>query len=86
MYGATVVPPDKVGSPVCLRETLPHFPLKNDAVLGVKVALRRENEPPWHEVEPESEHRDRQMRELEPEDDLSHKTPVHCAVNCPALA
>ncbi|EIN09566.1 hypothetical protein PUNSTDRAFT_66959 [Punctularia strigosozonata HHB-11173 SS5] len=48
----------------------------------VKVALRRENIRPWHEVEHdflESEYRavrDRQMRELEEEDDLLSKVPI----------
>ena len=48
----------------------------------VKVALRRENVRPWHEVEQdfiECEYRavrDRQMKELELEDDLLSKIPV----------
>ena len=48
----------------------------------VKVALRDENVRAWHEVEQdflESEYRavrDRQMKELENEDDLSSKAPV----------
>jgi engulfment/cell motility protein 1 len=48
----------------------------------VKVALRRENVRPWHEVEQdflECEYRavrDRQMKELEQEDDLLSKIPV----------
>ncbi|KAH9479433.1 Engulfment and cell motility protein 1 [Psilocybe cubensis] len=48
----------------------------------VKVALRRENVRPWHEVEHdfmECEYRavrDRQMKELELEDDLLSKIPV----------
>lgn len=48
----------------------------------VKVALRRENVRAWHEVEHdflESEYRavrDRQMKELEQEDDLLSKIPV----------
>ncbi|KAF8906223.1 ELMO/CED-12 family-domain-containing protein [Gymnopilus junonius] len=48
----------------------------------VKVALRRENVRPWHEVEHdfvECEYRavrDRQMKELELEDDLLSKVPV----------
>ncbi|PPQ63811.1 hypothetical protein CVT24_009806 [Panaeolus cyanescens] len=48
----------------------------------VKVALRRENARPWHEVEHEfieCEYRavrDRQMKELELEDDLLSKVPV----------
>lgn len=48
----------------------------------VKVALREENVRPWHEVEHdflESEYRsvrDRQMKELENEDDLLSKVPV----------
>ena len=50
----------------------------------VKVALRRENVRPWHEVEHdfiECEYRavrDRQMKELELEDDLLSKVPVRC--------
>lgn len=48
----------------------------------IKVALRLENQRSWHEVEQdflESEYRavrDRQMRELEQEDDLLNKVPV----------
>lgn len=48
----------------------------------VKVALRDETDRPWHEVEQEfleSEYRavrDRQMKELELEDDLLNKVPV----------
>jgi hypothetical protein len=48
----------------------------------VKVALRSESVRPWHEVEHEfneSEYRavrDRQMKELELEDDLLNKVPV----------
>ena len=48
----------------------------------VKVALTRENVRPWHEVEQdllECEYRavrDRQMKELEEEDDLLSKVPV----------
>ena len=48
----------------------------------IKVALRRENVRPWHEVEQdfiECEYRavrDRQMKELELEDDLLSKIPV----------
>ena len=48
----------------------------------VKVALRDENVRAWHEVEQdflESEYRsvrDRQMKELENEDDLLSKVPV----------
>lgn len=48
----------------------------------VKVALRNESSRPWHEVEydfTESEYRevrDRQMKELEMEDDLLSKVPV----------
>ena len=50
--------------------------------IRVKVALRRENVRPWHEVEHDfldSEYRavrDRQMKELEQEDDLMSKIPV----------
>jgi hypothetical protein len=53
-----------------------------DGVSRVKVALRRENSRPWHEVEAdflECEYRavrDRQMKELEMEDDLLNKVPV----------
>ena len=80
-----------VASQYVSRETLPDFPLKANVVLRVKVALRRENERPWHEVEHdflESEYRavrDRQMRELELEDDLLNKVPVRYAANCPAF-
>ena len=48
----------------------------------MKVALRRENERPWHEVEQdflECEYRavrDRQMKELEMEDDIMAKVPM----------
>ncbi|KAI8996397.1 ELMO/CED-12 family-domain-containing protein [Trametes punicea] len=48
----------------------------------VKVALKRENIRPWHEVEQEfleSEYRavrERQMQELEMEDDIMSKTPI----------
>ncbi|KAI0923725.1 hypothetical protein AcV5_009196 [Taiwanofungus camphoratus] len=48
----------------------------------VKVALRRENIRPWHEVEQdflECEYRavrDRQMQELEKEDDIMSKVPI----------
>jgi engulfment and cell motility protein 1 len=48
----------------------------------VKFALRNEADRPWHEVEAdflESEYRavrDRQMKELELEDDLLTKVPV----------
>lgn len=48
----------------------------------VGVALRRENVRPWHEVEQdflESDYqavRERQMKELEEEDDLLSKVPV----------
>ncbi|OCH96256.1 hypothetical protein OBBRIDRAFT_229080 [Obba rivulosa] len=48
----------------------------------VKVALRRENIRPWHEVEQdflECEYRavrDRQMQELEMEDDIMSKVPI----------
>jgi hypothetical protein len=48
----------------------------------VKVALINETDRPWHEVEQqflESEYRavrDRQMKELELEDDLLNKVPV----------
>ena len=58
----------------------------------VKIALRRENERPWHEVEHdflESEYRavrDRQMRELELEDDLLNKVPVRYAAKCSGIS
>ena len=61
--------------------------MKPDAVLRVNVALRRENERPWHEVEHdflESEYRavrDRQMSELELEDDSLNKVPVRYVTN-----
>ena len=51
-------------------------------VLRVKVALRGENIRSWHDVEHdflESEYRavrDRQMKELELEDDLLSKVPI----------
>lgn len=50
------------------------------------MALRSENVRPWHEVEHdfiECEYRavrDRQMKELEIEDDLLSKVPVRCVV------
>lgn len=50
--------------------------------IRVKVALRSENVRPWHEVEHDfidCEYRavrDRQMKELELEDDLLSKVPV----------
>jgi engulfment and cell motility protein 1 len=52
----------------------------------VKVALRGENVRPWHEVEQdflESDYqavRERQMKELEEEDDLLSKVPVRCVL------
>ena len=51
-------------------------------VFRVKSTLKRENARPWHEVEEEFENveyrkvRDRQMRELEMEDDVMGKLPV----------
>ena len=54
----------------------PHMPFR------VKVALKRENIRPWHEVEQEfleCEYRavrDRQMKELEMEDDIMSKVPI----------
>lgn len=48
----------------------------------VKLALRNENTRQWHEVEHDfveaeyREVRDRQMKELEDEDDLMSKVPV----------
>ena len=56
--------------------------LANSLFQRIKVALRRENVRPWHEVEQdfiECEYRavrDRQMKELELEDDLLSKIPV----------
>lgn len=50
----------------------------------VKVALRKENVRAWHEVEADFNEveyravRDRQMRELEKEDDVMSKVPVRC--------
>ena len=58
------------------------FDFTNSLLQRVKVALRRENVRPWHEVEQdfiECEYRavrDRQMKELELEDDLLSKIPV----------
>ena len=57
-------------------------PLTSIPHLRVKVALKRENIRPWHEVEQEfleCEYRavrDRQMQELEMEDDIMSKIPV----------
>ena len=51
-------------------------------VRRVKAALKRENVRAWHEVEEEFNDveyrkvRDRQMRELEMEDDVMGKLPV----------
>ena len=56
--------------------------LHNSPLYRVGVALRRENVRPWHEVERdflESDYqavRERQMKELEEEDDLLSKVPV----------
>ena len=52
-----------------------------NANVRIKVALRSENVRPWHEVELDFNEeyrivRDRQMRELELEDDLLSKVPV----------
>ena len=53
-----------------------------DLEIRVKVALKRENIRPWHEVEQEfleCEYRavrDRQMQELEMEDDIMSKVPI----------
>lgn len=53
-------------------------------LVRVNVGLRRENVRPWHEVESdflESDYQDvreRQMKELEEEDDLLSKVPVRC--------
>jgi len=49
--------------------------------IRIKVALRSENVRPWHEVQHDFNEeyrfvRDRQMRELELEDDLLSKIPV----------
>ena len=52
----------------------------------VKVALKRENIRPWHEVEQEfleCEYRavrERQMQELEMEDDIMSKPPIRCVL------
>lgn len=52
----------------------------------VKVALRKENVRAWHEVEADFNEveyravRDRQMRELEKEDDVMSKGPVRYVV------
>jgi hypothetical protein len=52
----------------------------------VKIALQSETDRPWHEVEQEfleSEYRavrDRQMKELELEDDLLNKVPVRLSI------
>jgi hypothetical protein len=69
--------------PVRDSSLLLQIPSVNDAdILRVVVALRRENVRPWHEVEQdflESDYqavRDRQMKELEEEDDLLSKIPV----------
>ena len=57
-------------------------PLTSIPHLRVKVALKRENIRPWHEVEQEfleCEYRavrDRQMQELEMEDDIMSKIPI----------
>ena len=51
----------------------------------MKATLKRENARPWHEVEEEFENveyrkvRDRQMRELEMEDDIMSKIPIRYA-------
>jgi hypothetical protein len=51
-------------------------------LIRVKVALRSENVRPWHEVEHDFTNceyravRDRQMKELELEDDILSKVPV----------
>lgn len=55
------------------------------------MALRRENERPWHEVEQdflECEYRavrDRQMKELEMEDDIMAKVPMRYVSHVCAL-
>ena len=65
--------------------TCPPAPLLEctaDLEVRVKVALKRENIRPWHEVEQEfleCEYRavrDRQMQELEMEDDIMSKVPI----------
>jgi engulfment and cell motility protein 1 len=54
--------------------------------IRVKIALQSETDRPWHEVEQEfleSEYRavrDRQMKELELEDDLLNKVPVRLSI------
>ena len=59
-----------------------YFGLTNSLLERIKVALRRENVRPWHEAEQdfvECEYRavrDRQMKELELEDNLLSKIPV----------
>ena len=67
------------------RSQFVHAPLlspRNSPFYRVGVALRRENVRPWHEVEQdflESDYqavRERQMKELEEEDDLLSKVPV----------
>ena len=61
---------------------VPLLSLHNSPLYRVGVALRRENVRPWHEVEQdflESDYqavRERQMKELEEEDDLLSKVPV----------
>ena len=64
------------------------FTLRNSPHTRVGVALRRENVRPWHEVERdflESDYqvvRERQMKELEEEDDLLSKVPVRFVGIC----
>ena len=64
----------------CVHVSLPL--LHDSPFYRVGVALRRENVRPWHEVEQdflESDYqavRERQMKELEEEDDLLSKVPV----------
>ena len=60
----------------------PYQPIAESHDPRIKVALERESVKPWHEVERdflECEYRavrDRQMQELEAEDDLLSKVPV----------
>ena len=62
------------------------------SLFRVKVALKRENIRPWHEVEQEfleCEYRavrDRQMKELEMEDDIMSKVPIRYALSPFCLA
>ena len=70
----------------CVHVSLPL--LHDSPFYRVGVALRRENVRPWHEVEQdflESDYqavRERQMKELEEEDDLLSKVPVRLVDVC----